>query len=79
MLDDVNDILKNENMGGMSHYRIEWRGKIKPQEIDVARGIMKYIPEYIPRARVEVVVKEEQVAQIISKIVNRLAYTAFGK
>ena len=78
MLDDVNDILKNENVGGMSHYRIEGRGKIKPQEIDVARGTMKYIPEYIPRTKVEPVVKEEQVAQIISKIVNRLGNSTLG-
>ena len=78
MLDDVNDILQNENMGGLSHYRIEGRGKIKPQEIDVARGTMKYIPEYIPRTKVEVVVKDEQVDQIISKIVNRLGNSTLG-
>ena len=39
---------------------------------------MKYIPEYIPRTKVEPVVKEEQVAQIISKIVNRLGNSTLG-
>lgn len=39
-LDDVLEILKDANVGGMSTYRIEGRGKIKPEEIYVGRGTM---------------------------------------
>jgi nitrogen regulatory protein P-II 1 len=59
-------------VGGMSHYRIEGRGKIKPEEVEITRGTSKYIPEYIPRTKVEVAVKDEQVEEIITKIVNNL-------
>ena len=41
-LDDVIEVLKDANIGGMSHYRIEGRGKIKPEEIYVGRGTMTY-------------------------------------
>jgi nitrogen regulatory protein P-II 1 len=78
MLDDVNNILKDANVGGMSHYRIDGRGKIKPEEVEIARGTSKYIPEYIPRTKVEVVVKDEQVEEIISKIVNNLGNSSLG-
>jgi nitrogen regulatory protein P-II 1 len=32
-LDDVSEILKDANTGGMSHYRIEGRGKIKAEPV----------------------------------------------
>jgi nitrogen regulatory protein P-II 1 len=78
MLDDLNHTLRDANVGGMSHYRIEGRGKIKAEEVQMARGTSKYIPEYIPRTKVEVVVKDEQVEEIISKIVNRFGNTSLG-
>jgi len=44
-LDDVKEILKSANTGGMSHYKSEGRGKVKAQEVAVGRGTMKYTPE----------------------------------
>lgn len=43
-LDNVSEILKSANTGGMSHYKIEGRGKVKAQEVAVGRGTMKYTP-----------------------------------
>ena len=71
-LDDVNEIVKSANTGGMSHYRIEGRGKVKAQEVAVGRGTMKYTPEYIPRTKVEVVIKDDQVESLIN---NKLRFT----
>jgi nitrogen regulatory protein P-II 1 len=61
MLADVHEILKDVNVGGMSHYRIEGSGRVKPQPVTAARGTSQTQPEYISRTKVEVVVKDEQV------------------
>ena len=37
-LDDVSEILKDANTGGMSHYRIEGRGKIKAEPVGSSQG-----------------------------------------
>ena len=37
-LDDVSKILKSANIGGMSHYRIEGRGKVKAESVAVEEG-----------------------------------------
>jgi nitrogen regulatory protein P-II 1 len=77
-LDDVNEILKSANTGGMSHYKIEGRGKVKPQEVAVGRGTMKYTPEYIPRTKVEAIIKDDQVESLVNKLVERLGGDSLG-
>ena len=77
-MDDVSEILKSANTGGMSHYKIEGRGKVKAQEVAVGRGTMKYTPEYIPRTKVEVIIRDDQVESLISKLVERLGGDALG-
>lgn len=78
-LDDVLEILKDANVGGMSHYRIEGRGKIKPEEIFAGRGTMTYKPKFIPRTKVEVVVSDEKVDMLITAFRNRLSDNIGGK
>jgi nitrogen regulatory protein P-II 1 len=77
-LDDVSEILKSVNTGGMSHYEIEGRGKVKAQDVTVGRGTAKYTPEYRPRTKVEVVIKDDQVELLISKLVERLGGDPLG-
>jgi len=77
-LDDVNEILKSANTGGMSHYKVEGRGKVKAQEVAVGRGTMKYTPEYIPRTKVEVIVKDDQLESLINKLVEKLGGDTLG-
>jgi len=60
-LEDADEILKDVNAGGMSYYRIEGAGKIKAEPFTVGRGTTQGQPEYIPRTKVEVVVKDDQV------------------
>jgi len=40
--------LKNTNTGGMSQYKIEQRGKVKPESVAIGRGTAHYTPECIP-------------------------------
>jgi nitrogen regulatory protein P-II 1 len=78
-LDDVVDVLKDENVGGMSHYRIEGMGKIKPEEVYIGRGTATYKPKFIPRTKVEVVVSDEKVERLITVFRNRLGDNIGGK
>jgi nitrogen regulatory protein P-II 1 len=77
-LDDVSEILKSANTGGMSHYKIEGRGKVKAEAVAVGRGTMKYTPEYIPRTKVEVIIKDDQVESLINKLVETLGSDTLG-
>ena len=79
LLADAHGILKEVNVGGMSHYRIEGSGRIKAQPVTTQRGTSQTQPEYIPRTKVEVVVKDKQVEEIISKITDRLGSELGGK
>ena len=71
-LKDVDEILREAHVGGMTHYRVEGRGTTKAESVAVGRGTMKYTPEYIPRTKVEVVVKDNQVDSLLNSIMDRL-------
>ena len=71
-LQDVNNVFKEANVGGMSYYRIEGRGKTKAQPITVGRGTIHYTPEFISRLKVEVVVRDVQVEELITKLVDKV-------
>jgi nitrogen regulatory protein P-II 1 len=75
---DVTEILKNANTGGITQYKVEGRGKVKAQEVAVGRGTMRYTPEYIPRTKVEVIIKDDQVESLINKLVERLGGDSQG-
>jgi nitrogen regulatory protein P-II 1 len=79
MLADAHGILKEVNVGGMSHYRIEGSGRVKAQPVTSQRGTSQRQPEYIPRTKVEVVVRDEQVEELISKITDRFSTELGGK
>jgi nitrogen regulatory protein P-II 1 len=78
-LQDVSEILKDANTGGMSYYRIEGRGRIKAEAVAVGRGTMHYKPEFIPRLKVEVVIKDEQVEDLVKAFVNKIGDKIGGK
>ena len=64
-LQTVSGILRDKSIGGMNHYRIEGKGKTKAEPISAGRGTMQYTPEFIPRTKVETVVKDDMVENII--------------
>ena len=78
-LQDVSEILKDANTGGMSYYRIEGRGRVKAEAVAVGRGTMHYKPEFIPRLKVEVVVKDEQVEGLLKTFVDKIGDNIGGK
>jgi nitrogen regulatory protein P-II 1 len=78
-LGDAHEILKDINSGGMSYYTVEGSGKIKAEPIIVGRGSTQTQPDYVPRTKVEVVVKDHQVDELISKITDKLGSELGGK
>jgi nitrogen regulatory protein P-II 1 len=79
LLADAHGILKEVSVGGMSHYKIEGSGRVKAQPVTSQRGTSQRQPEYIPRTKIEVVVRDEQVEEVISKITDRLSTELGGK
>jgi nitrogen regulatory protein P-II 1 len=78
-LKEAHEILKGVNTGGMSYYTIEGSGRIKADPITIGRGTMKTQPDYVPRTKIEVVVKDEQVEDLILKLTDRLGSELGGK
>jgi nitrogen regulatory protein P-II 1 len=75
---DVNRIIKNIHGGGMTYSRVEGRGNIKAKPVAIDRGTRHYTPEFIPRTKIEVVVKDDQVNDIVNRIVDELAKPNIG-
>ena len=72
MLPNVHNVLKDLNVGGMSHYEIEGSGV-------AATHPRQASPEYIGGTKVEVVIKNEQVEELISKPREKLRGEQGGK
>jgi nitrogen regulatory protein PII len=49
----------------MIFYRVEGRGKIKAKPVAIDRGTRHFTPEFVPRMKMEVVVSDNQVDDII--------------
>ena len=78
-LKDVSEILKSANTGGMTHYRVAGRGITKAEAVAVGRGTTQYTPEFIPRTKVEVIIKDDQVENLINRLVESLGDSIGGK
>jgi nitrogen regulatory protein P-II 1 len=78
LFNDVNRIIKHTHTGGMTFFRVEGRGRIKAKPVAIDRGTRHFTPEFIPRIKMEVVVKDDQVDGIVSKIADELANPAVG-
>ena len=70
-LSEIDDVLKGMQIGGISAIQIEGRGKVKPLPVAVERGTRTATPEFIPRTKVEVIVKNDMVEVITQKVLER--------
>jgi nitrogen regulatory protein P-II 1 len=78
-LNDASEILKSANTGGMTHYKVAGRGITKAEAVAVGRGTTQYTPEFIPRTKVEVIIKDDQVENLINRLVESLGDSIGGK
>lgn len=78
-LAEAHSVLLDANVGGMSHYRVDGSGRIKADPVLVATHPEQPRPQYLSRTKVEVVVKDDQVAGLLSNLRERLRSTLGGK
>ncbi|WP_158385138.1 P-II family nitrogen regulator [Candidatus Nitrososphaera evergladensis] len=67
---EIDNALKEVQIGGMSVTRIEGRGRVKPARVAISRGTGLATPEFIPRTKIEVVVREN-LAEVIKKVLDK--------
>ena len=54
----------------MTFYDIKGRGRSKREPISVGRGIMRYVPEFGSRIKIEVLVSDSLAKPVIDSILN---------
>jgi nitrogen regulatory protein P-II 1 len=70
---EVNKLLHKHNVGGMTFYDIKGRGRSKNEPVYVGTGVMKYVPEFGPGTKIEVLVSDSQANQIIDDILETVS------
>lgn len=64
----ANELISDANTGGMSYYKIEGRGGVIAEYASRTHDI----PEFIPRIKVEVVVKDERVEELVNDLLSSI-------
>lgn len=69
-LNEVNELLHKHKVGGMSFYDIKGRGRAKREPVSVGRGVMRYVPEFGFRTKIEVLVPDNVAKNIIDDVLK---------
>jgi nitrogen regulatory protein P-II 1 len=72
-LSEVNDILHKNKVGGITFYDIKGRGRAKQEPVAVGRGVMRYVPEFGSRTKIEVLVKDSLAKEIIDDLLKNIS------
>jgi nitrogen regulatory protein P-II 1 len=72
-LAEVNDILHRHKVGGMSFYDIKGRGRAKREPVSVGRGVMRYVPEFGFRTKIELLVSDALAPEIIKDLLKEIS------
>lgn len=70
-LRDLNELMHEHEIGGLTFYDIKGRGRTKQEPVAVGRGVMRGVPEFGSRTKVEVIVSNEKVKRMIDDIIAR--------
>ena len=72
-LPEVNEILHRHKVGGMAFYDIKGRGRAKREPVSVGRGVMRYVPEFGFRTKIEVLVSDELAKVIVKDLLKEIS------
>lgn len=72
-LNEVNELLHKHKVGGMSFYDIKGRGRAKMEPVSVGRGVMRYVPEFGFRTKIEVLVPDNVAKAITDDVLKVLS------
>lgn len=65
--------MREHDVGGLTFYDIKGRGRTKQQPVAVGRGVMRYVPEFGSRVKIEVLVSNEKVKRIVDDILVNIS------
>ena len=71
-LRDLNDLLHEHNVGGLTFYDVKGRGRTRQEPVAVGRGVMRYVPEFGSLMKVEVLVSKEKMKPLIDDILAKI-------
>jgi nitrogen regulatory protein P-II 1 len=69
-LNEINELLHKHKVGGMTFYDIKGRGRAKREPVSVGRGVMRYVPEFGFRTKIEVLVPDNAAKAIIDDVLK---------
>ena len=72
-LSEVNDVLHRHKVGGMTFFDIKGRGRAKREPVSVGRGVMRYVPEFGFRTKIEVLVSDEMATKIVKALLKEIS------
>jgi nitrogen regulatory protein P-II 1 len=72
-LSEVNEILHSHKVGGMTFYDVKGRGRAKREPVAVGRGVMRYVPEFGFRTKIEVLVSDSLAPKIIEALLKEIS------
>jgi nitrogen regulatory protein P-II 1 len=70
---EVNELLRNHKVGGLTSYDVKGRGRAKNEPIAIGLGVMRYIPELGSRTKIEVLVPDPVVKSIIDDVMKHVS------
>jgi len=65
---DIDNILKEIGVSGLTFFDVEGRGRAKGVEMISGRGAATYHPEYVEKTKLEILVKESEVQKVVTAI-----------
>lgn len=71
-LRDLNDLMHEHNVGGLTFYDVKGRGRTRQEPVAVGRGVMRYVPEFGSRMKLEVLVSDEKMKPLIDDILAKI-------
>jgi nitrogen regulatory protein PII len=69
----VNDTLRKNEVGGLTFYDIKGRGHSKYEPEHIGTGVMEYVPEFGHWTKIEVLVADSKVKQIIDDLLQTIS------
>jgi nitrogen regulatory protein P-II 1 len=67
---DIDNALKEAGIGGLTFFDVEGRGRAKGMEMISGRGAATYTREYAERTKLEIIVKESKVKEVVDAILK---------
>ena len=75
---DIDQALKEVGISGLTFFDVEGRGRARGMEMVEGRGARTYRPEYVERAKLEIVVKSSDVRRVVEAILEHGRTGAVG-